>query len=77
MDERIPEPQPSGALVPPPRVPPGAVATAAPLPPRDPEPTRVRTPRTRRMPFASLIEAALDGLDRAGDRIASAFGLRE
>ena len=33
-DERIPEPQPSGALVPPPHVPSTALATAAPVPPR-------------------------------------------
>ncbi|MDB4878709.1 MAG: hypothetical protein JWL60_155, partial [Gemmatimonadetes bacterium] len=31
MDERIPDTQPSGALVPPPRDPPTAVATGAPL----------------------------------------------
>ena len=33
-DARLPEPEPSGALVPPPTYPPTALATAAPLPPR-------------------------------------------
>ena len=71
MDERIPEPQTSGSLVPPPRHPPTAVATAAPLPPSRPTASRVRPGRVQ-----ALVAAALDGLDTLGDRIADAVGLR-
>ena len=71
-DERIPEPEPSGALVPPPIHPPPARATAAPLPPRR-RPDDALEPRA----FGTrLVERALDAIDRAGDSIASAVGLR-
>lgn len=77
MDERIPDTQPSGALVPPPRIPPTAVATAAPLPPRPPRPPR---PPLRRGPVArlrTLVNAVLDELDTMGDRVAASLGLRK
>lgn len=75
MDDRIPETQAGGALVPPPRVPPRALVASALLPP----PPRV-TPAvaiTRPHPvFIPLLDAALDELDRVGDRIAGALGVR-
>jgi len=76
MDERIPDTQPSGALVPPPRIPPTAVATAAPMPPRPPRPHR---PSLRRNPLTglrTLVDTVLDELDSVGDRVAAALGLR-
>jgi hypothetical protein len=73
MDEHTPETQPNGALTPPPRVPPTALATSAPLPPREPSPRRVPL---RRSGVRGLIDAALDGLDSLADRIAGAAGLR-
>ena len=73
MDEHVPETQPSGSLVPPPLVPPGAVATAAPLPPSRPTSSAVWRPETG---LRGLIVAALDRLDTLGDRIAGAVGLR-
>jgi hypothetical protein len=71
MDDHTPETEPSGALVPPPRVPPTAVATSAPLPPR-------ALPRfaTTRWSLRGILDSALDQLDRVGDRIADAVGLR-
>jgi len=71
IDDFVPEPQPSGALVPPPRNPPTAIATAAPLPPRN-EPRIVR----RGSGFRGLVETALDTIDTLGDTIAEAVGLR-
>ena len=71
-DERIPEPEPSGALVPPPIHPPTALATAAPLPPR----RRPDDALEARAFVTRLVERALDAIDRAGDSIASAVGLR-
>ena len=71
-DERLPEPQPSGALVPPPVHPPTALATAAPLPPRRRDEDLVEA----RSLVARLITRAFDALDNVGDSIASAVGLR-
>ena len=71
-DARLPEPEPSGALVPPPVHPPTALATAAPLPPR---PRRDDALEARNL-VARVVERALDALDRAGDSIASAVGRR-
>jgi hypothetical protein len=62
-DARLPETEPSGALVPPPANPPTALAAAAPL-----------LPRPRR--DDSLDAGTLVALDRVGDSIASAVGLR-
>ena len=71
-DEIFPEPQPRGSLVPPPRNPPTALATAAPLPPRRQDPDDLApVPGFRR-----FVDAALDRLDLVGDRVAAAIGLR-
>jgi hypothetical protein len=72
MDEHPPETQPSGALTPPPRVPPTAVATSAPLSPREPS----RRVPVRKKGLRGLVESALDGLDVLAERIANAAGLR-
>jgi len=71
-DERLPEPEPSGALVPPPTNPPTAVATAAPLPPR----RSVNEVAVARNVFREMLRATLNALDNVGDSIASAIGLR-
>ena len=71
-DERLPEPEPSGALVPPPVYPPTAVATSAPLPPRH---SRGEIARPRNV-FRDLLRATFDALDNVGDSIAAAVGLR-
>ena len=72
IDDPLPEPQPSGALVPPPRGPTTAIATAAPLPPRHPSPAI----RPREGVFRGLVQSTFDTLDRVGDSIAGAIGLR-
>ena len=71
-EERIPEPEPTGALVPPPVHPPTALATAAPLPPRrwDDDVSEARGVLER------AVNRALDALDSVGDSIAGAVGLR-
>ena len=71
-EERIPEPEPSGALVPPPEHPSTAIATAAPLPPRrwDDDVIEARGLLER------AVDRALDALDSVGDSIAEAVGLR-
>lgn len=71
-DERVPEPEPAGALVPPPTYPPSALATAAPLPPR----RRADDAIDARGLIARAVDRTLDALDRAGDSIATAVGLR-
>ena len=73
MDESMPETQPSGALTPPPRNPPTAVATAAPRPSGE---SSSRAVPYRRKGLRGLVDAALDGLDALADRIASAAQLR-
>jgi hypothetical protein len=75
-DPLEPTPEPRGDLVPPPRVPPTAVATSAPMP--EPLPSRAWRPPELRRRHAALaaIDAALDMLDNAGDAIAEAIGLR-
>jgi hypothetical protein len=72
MDDYRPDPEPSGALTPPPRYPPTAPATSAPLPPR----RLAERPLFARGGFAGVLNAALDGLDTLGDRIAGVLGLR-
>ena len=72
IDDHLPEPLPSGALVPPPSGPITAIATSAPLPPR--RPSRTITPREDF--FRGLVQSTLDTLDRVGDSIAGAIGLR-
>ena len=71
-DARLPEPEPSGALVPPPTHPPTALATAAPLPPR----RRPDEALDAREVVARAVERTLDALDRVADSIAGAVGLR-
>ena len=72
IDDQLPEPQPAGALVPPPSGPITALATSAPLPPRRPSsPIRPREDFLR-----GIVQSALDTLDDVGDRIAGAIGLR-
>ncbi|MEP6620818.1 MAG: hypothetical protein ABJE47_15945 [bacterium] len=71
MDEWERETQPDGALTPPPRVPPTAIATSAPLPPRPL--IRERRPR---VDLRALVNGALDRLDTLGDGIAAVVGLR-
>jgi hypothetical protein len=72
IDDFLPEPEPSGALVPPPRNPPTALATSAPLPPS--RPSLAITPREGF--FRGLVQTTLDSLDSLGDTIAGAIGLR-
>jgi hypothetical protein len=71
-DERLPESEPSGALVPAPVHPPTALATATPLPPRrwDDDLEEARGLAAR------LVTRTLDALDDVGDSIAAAVGLR-
>ncbi|HEV7992645.1 MAG TPA: hypothetical protein VGP25_12525 [Gemmatimonadaceae bacterium] len=72
IDDFLPETEPSGALVPPPRTPPTALATAAPLPPRLPSGAIA----SREGFFRDLVRSTLDSLDTLGDSIAGAIGLR-
>ena len=72
MEENLPETQPDGSLVPPPHVPPVALATSAPIPPR---PSAGRSP-WRMETLRELATATLDRLDMLGERIANAVGLR-
>ena len=72
-DERIPEPEPSGALVPPPHLPSTALAAAAPVPPRRWDDDDVIATRNF---FARVVRSTFDALDNVGDSIATAIGLR-
>jgi hypothetical protein len=72
MEENLPDTQPDGSLVPPPNVPPVALATSAPMPAR---PSGSRSP-WRAETLRDLAAVALDRLDMLGDRIANAVGLR-
>ena len=71
-DDSVLEPQPGGALVPPPRTPPMALAAATPLPPIRPRSEGIEGPRS----LLRLVDAALDVLDAVGDRVAVMVGLR-
>jgi hypothetical protein len=73
-DERLPEPEPSGALVPPPVHPPTALATNAPVPPRRWDDDDLV--EEARGLAARLVSRAFDALDNVGDSIAAAVGLR-
>lgn len=73
MDDHYRETQPDGALVPPPPMPPLALATSAPLPPRR---SGGRATRTGSSALTRLLDTALDTLDDVADRIAAAVGLR-
>ena len=77
--ENTPLPEPSGALVPPPRNPPTALAVATPPPPRRPPRNPLERfredPRTRRF-VDNAITTMFDTADALGDGIARVFGLR-
>lgn len=75
-DDFPPVPEPSGALVPPRRVPPTAVATATPPPPRPLRPARAVRRGGLLETLRRGITAVLDAADTAGDAIAGAIGLR-
>lgn len=75
MSEHGPETQPSGALTPPPRHPPTALAASARYPRQPARPTRRHVPRAW-AGLRGLVDAALDGLDTVADRFAEAVGLR-
>ena len=72
-DERIPDPEPSGALVPPPSYPSTALATSAPLPPRHRRDDDLIAARDL---FTRVVQRTFDALDTVGDSIAAAVGLR-
>jgi hypothetical protein len=72
IDDILPEPEPAGALVPPPRNPPTALATSDALPPRSER--RAISPRDGTL--RRLVDTALNTLDSVGDRVAHAIGLR-
>jgi hypothetical protein len=72
IDDILPEPQPSGALVPPPRTPPVALATGEPRWPDRP----AREVALSEGFFRDLLRTTLDSLDSLGDSIAGAIGLR-
>jgi hypothetical protein len=76
MDDAVPNPQtqPSGALVPPPRVPPAAVATATPEPPPlRPERQPFMKQRSKAIQF---LRQTFDAVDELADSIAEGLGLR-
>ena len=75
MEDETPMPptQPSGALVPPPRFPPTALATLpAPLPHRRPTPRAYAELRG----FEKFFARALDAVDEFADTVAENLGLR-
>ena len=72
-DERIPQPEPSGALVPPPVYPSTALAASPALPPRRWTDDDALAARDF---FARVVQRTFDALDTAGDSIANAIGLR-
>ncbi|HKP15218.1 MAG TPA: hypothetical protein VJT85_04110 [Gemmatimonadaceae bacterium] len=71
-DARLPQTESSGALVPPPPHPPTALAAGASIPPRRWEDDVLDA----RDLLERSIERTLDALDRVGDSIAAAVGLR-
>ncbi len=80
MDESSPRTEPSGALVPPPKVPRTALATLPePVPPRLPFRSLRGSASRGSLPelFGKLLAGALDTLDSVGDAVAHALGIRE
>ncbi|HEY7566263.1 MAG TPA: hypothetical protein VH762_01720 [Gemmatimonadaceae bacterium] len=72
IDDPIPQPEPSGALVPPRKYPPTAVAMSTPPPPERLFP-RVTSQRPVLYRF---IYGCMDALDQVGDAVAHALRLR-
>ena len=73
MDEMNPPTQPSGDLVPPPRVPPTAIALASPAP----VPLRpIRTEATGTA-FGRFIDRTLDVVDNVADSVAHLLRVRD
>jgi len=72
-DESMPDPEPTGALVPVPHIPSTALVTATPLPPRRWSDDDLIVARDF---FARAVRSAFDALDDVGDSIAGAIGLR-
>ena len=72
MEDYTPPTQPSGALVPPTKLPPTAVATASPAPllPRQPRSLTESNPITR------FVRQTLDVVDEFADAVAEGLGLR-
>jgi hypothetical protein len=75
MDDITPPTQSSGSLVPPPVVPPTALALATPEPPPAPHSMR-RTPYTRSQAMQNLLRRTLDTVDDLADTLAEGLGLR-
>jgi hypothetical protein len=79
VSDDAPLPDPSGALDPPDRKPPTAVATTAPQPPRPPRSFRhalESDPRTRQF-VDNAIRVMFDAADTVADEIATLFRLRK
>jgi hypothetical protein len=72
--DRVPEPQSSGDLVPPPRHPPTALATAT-QPPRPPLSPTAHEPPALLQLLGRAIDRVLDVADDVADTVASASGL--
>ena len=71
-DERIPDPEPSGAPVPAPYVPSTALAAGTVSPRRWSDDDAIAA----RELFSRVVRSTFDALDNVGDSIASAVGLR-
>lgn len=73
MEDFTPQTQPSGALVPPPKAPGTALATASPAPlPHRPVERSISEPTAIRR----LIQQTLDAVDELADTLAEGLGLR-
>jgi hypothetical protein len=78
--DSTPETQADGSLAPPPPKPPTAVATMSPAPAPERQPhTRKRRGLATELgeTFRLAVDTAFDALDRMGDAIAEATGLRQ
>ena len=73
-DDFTPPTEPFGALVPPPKLPPTALALASPAPLRPRQPSR--KPRFRGGGFEQLVARTLDIVDDVADTVAEGLGLR-
>lgn len=71
IDDPLPQPEPSGALVPPRKYPPTAIALSTPPPPEPSAHIRSRRPALFR-----VIYGCLDALDQVADAVAHALRLR-